>query len=163
MKKTNTARTICYIICALLMVALAAYEFMPFWTVGDESISLQRYIWFPYEHKEVTKMFIAEINSDFSVNDVVLMPIIHLVIGVLGAVLCLIKPKSLWIIVFPLLVSGSGILGYLTNPAFQMTSMWQVGLALSVAVGVTMIIPTIQCIQRIYKWFVPDKLQVEVK
>lgn len=163
MKKTNTARTICYIICAALMIALAAYQFMPFWTVGEDSTSLQGYTWFPDNHKTISKHFRTEINPDFKVNDVILMPLIHLVVGILGAVLCVIMPKKLWIIVFPILDSVAGILGCLTNPYIQMGNGWQIILVLSIAVGVTMIIPTIQCIIRIYKWFVPDKLQVEVK
>lgn len=163
MKKTNTARTICYIICALLMVALAAYQFMPFWTVGEDSTSLQGYTWFPDNHKAISKFFRSEINPDYKVNDVILLPIVSLVVGALGAILCLIYPKKLWIIVFPILDSVMGIVSYLTNPYIQMGEGWQIGLALSIAIGVAIIIPTIQCLHAIYKWLVPDKLQVEAR
>lgn len=162
MKKSNSARTICYIICAVLMVALAVYQFMPFWTAGTDSVSLQGYLWFPENHKEVTNLFKAEVNPDFKVKDIVLMPLIELVIGLLGAFLCVTKTKKLWVVVCPLTCSIAGILGYL-DPVMQLGAMWQVGLVLSIGIGVAAILPSIQCVQRIYKWFVPDKLQVEAR
>ena len=62
------------------------------------------------------------------------MPILVLVSGAVGIVLCIIKAKSALVSLLPAICGISGIWGFLAVPAFQLGSNWVVSLVLCIAV-----------------------------
>ena len=152
MKKKNNPINVFDIICAVLMLALVVCLFMPFWTVGTESISMQEYIWMPEANEAFTDYFQDAIHKDFRVNDVTLVPIFVLVSGVLGAYFCLIKRSKLGACVCTLCCGIIGMIGFLTSPAMQMGAYWQVYLALSIVVTAFGVFMAVQCIKRAIAW-----------
>lgn len=157
MKTKTTPMILCNVICAVLMLALLLFQALPFWDIGTQQISIQQYIGFPADYPELTSYFQAQLNPDFMVNDVVLMPIIVLVIGLLGAVFCIWKCKKCWVFLFPMICGIAGMWGYLTNPAFQMGAMWQLHLVLSILMTLLSIVPLCYCVVQIKQWCFPYK------
>lgn len=131
-KKKLSVGQICCFVCAVLLLALVVCQFMPFWIAEEESASIQAYVWFPQENKDVGNMLTKAV--DVNLNDLVLMPIIVLVSGVVGAIFCAAMQKKVWAAICPLACGIAGIYGYLTQPAFQLGSMWIVHLLLSIVI-----------------------------
>lgn len=150
--KTKTVR-ICNLLCALLMLALVLCQFLPFWSANGDTASLQGYTWWPDDHKEVTNWFKSAVSPDFRANDVVIPTILMLVFGCLGSVFCLLQTKSCWVGFLPLICGGAGIWGYLTNPAYQMGSLWVGHLILAIAITALSIPMLIACVKTVISWF----------
>ena len=73
-------------------------------------------------------------------NDVLGMPILVLVAGAVGVVLCLIKSGSGFASILPAICGVAGVWGFLAKPAFQLGSTWQIQLALSAVILVLAIV-----------------------
>lgn len=147
MKNVSSSRvtSICNIACAVLMLILLVLQFMPFWTVeteeGANSVSIQSFIWFPGDHGDLEDSLGATLgNEEFSVNDVLGMPILVLVAGAAGVVLCLIKSGSGFASILPAICGVAGVWGFLAKPAFRLGSTWQIQLALSAVILVLAIV-----------------------
>lgn len=132
MKKKLTVGQICSVVCAVLLLALVVCQFMPFWTAEEESVSIQKCVWLPQECKDITKMLDKTVEVE--INDIVLMPVVVLVSGVVGAFFCAVQPKKIWAAICPLACGIVGSYGYLTMPAFQLGSMWILHLLLSILI-----------------------------
>ena len=68
MKKKLTVSQICSVVCAVLLLALVVCQFMPFWTAEEESVSIQKCVWFPQECKDITKMLDKTVEAE--INDI---------------------------------------------------------------------------------------------
>lgn len=118
---------VCNVVCAVLMLLLVVLQFLPFWhyTANDAeaAASIQAYIWFPDDHKAL-ESYLAEQIDGYSINSIVLMPILHLLLGVTGLVLCLKMCSHPLVALFPTTVGGVGLWGFLSQAALRMGSMW---------------------------------------
>lgn len=146
MKIQLTSTRIANWIALLLILAMIVLLFTPYWTYETKEknpetgkretvtkeISISEYVWFPKEHRDMTKEFkalypeipkkateeeIAKIPQ-FWINDLVLMPALVLLLGlVIGAI-------SLWYSDVPfssllaLALGGLGAYSYITRPEF---------------------------------------------
>jgi len=122
-------------LCALLMLVLLILQFMPFWQYGEETnlaSSMQSYIWFPNDHKELTSYIESHID-DYNINQILLLPIITLVAGACGIVLCLIRGDHPAVHLFPAVCGVVGIWGYLSSPVYQLGSNWMLHLVVCIA------------------------------
>lgn len=124
-KASNLTPTL-NVICAILMLVLLVMQFMPFWTYGDPatSVSIQGYIWFPGNHTGLDQALKESVSADYSINDVLLMPILTLVLGAAGIVLCLLKSANPFVSLLPAACGLAGTWGYLTGTAFHVGSGW---------------------------------------
>jgi|GEM_PF-1238919 len=154
MSKINY-KSVCNFTCCALLLALLILQFLPgYWTCqrstadvnGEfptESASLQEYIWTPAEFLYFEKYFEKEFGKDFELNQVIVMPVVTLVCGVLGIICGLIKHDKAWPGILAALAGIVGAYGYLMQPFFQMGPNWQVHLAVCIAlavVSVTMLV-----------------------
>ena len=131
-RKTNHSVKFVNTACAALMLLLFACQLLPFWSAEGESASIQGYIWFPHHYNGLSSFFKAE--AGLTVNDIILMPIIVAVVGLLGAFLCLRKSDRVWTAICPAVCGLAGMIGYLTQPVFRMGNLWWLHLLLSVAI-----------------------------
>jgi len=122
-----------YVTVALMLV-LFLLQFLPFYSSADGSdvVSMQGYVWWPLEHKDVTKVFTDAYGRDWDAAQMVLMPVLVLVCACVGAFFELKNPKKLWPCTFPLIGSGSAVFFYLTNPIYQMNGIWVLQFAVAV-------------------------------
>lgn len=129
MKKTK----ICNIMCIVLMAILFILHFMPFWSYDGMSTSIQSYVWFPTDHTELETYIAGQVGGDYSINSIILMPVIVLVTTVVGMVLCTIKPNNSWMALIPLGCGLAGIWGYLSKAAFRLGTNWVLHLIICIA------------------------------
>lgn len=134
-RKASNLTPILNVICAVLMLVLLVLQFMPFWTYGDPAtpVSIQGYIWFPGDHTGLDKALKESVSTDYSINDVLLMPILTLVLGAVGIVLCLIQSDNPFVSLLPAACGLAGTWGYLTGAAFHVGSGWEFHLILCIA------------------------------
>ena len=141
MKKFSENRTmICNLICTVLMVILLVLQFMPFWSYGDQSNSIQGYIWFPTECDELEDYFVENVGSDYSVNDVVVMPITTLFATVGTVVLFVFFKERIFTAIVPAICGVVGIYGYLSKPIYQLGAGWGFHVVLCVAITVAAVL-----------------------
>jgi len=134
--------SVCNLIAAVLLVSLLVLQFMPFWQFGENqemSASIQGYIWFPTDHKDLEAYFEQETGAKHDINSVLLMPILVLVLGAVGVVLCLMKNDRLWAAAFPTACGAVGLWGYLATAVIKLGVNWGLHLIVClalVAIGV---------------------------
>ena len=137
-RKASNLTPILNVICAVLMLVLLVLlvlQFMPFGTYGDPAtpVSIQGYIWFPGDHTGLDKALKESVSADYSINDVLLMPILTRVLGAVGIVLCLIQSDNPFVSLLPAACGLAGTWGYLTGAAFHVGSGWVFHLILCIA------------------------------
>lgn len=126
MKKENLVKYISFAL-AVLILGLLVMQFLPFWTTEKETVSINGYLWMPNEHKSVTKLFKAELDDKkFDPIKIVLWPVLTLLLGVAGIVLCILKRGELLPCLMTLLCGVTGVLTYFTNPVYQMGANWTI-------------------------------------
>lgn len=107
-----------------LMGLLLILHFMPYWSYEGISTSIQTYIWSPSDHAQLETYLASQIGGEFSINNILLMPILVLVMTVAGIILCLWKWETPLMSLIPLFCGLVGVWGYLFKPAFQLGSNW---------------------------------------
>ena len=134
MKKENLVKYISFAL-AVLILGLLVMQFLPFWTTEKETVSMNEYLWMPNEHKSVTKLFKAELDDKkFDPIKIVLWPVLTLVLGVAGIVLCILKRGEFLPCLMTVLCGATGVLTYVTNPVYQMGANWQLHAAVAAVV-----------------------------
>ena len=132
--KTNIVKYLSFAL-AIVILALLVMQFLPFWTTEKETVSINDYLWLPNEHKSVTKLFKAELDDKkFDPIKIVLWPVLTLVLGVAGIILCFIKKDTLLPYLMTILCGLAGMLTYLTNPVYQWGANWIVHLIVAIVV-----------------------------
>ena len=149
---TNMVR-ICNIVSLLLLVAILVCQFLPFWTVGDKQVSIQEYTWITWEQDDLTDSFEDTFGKDYMVKDLVLTPFAIVAGVILAAIFCLKNLKKSGAAFIPFIVGVIGIVGYLTVPILMMGQLWQLHLALCIAMTVISMIPLINCLTATINWF----------
>ena len=134
-QKVSTQSKILSFVTAAVLVVLVVLLFTPFWswTVKEKTgvASVNDYVWFPGDQKDLVKWFQAETGAKPVINDIVLCPILMLIAGVVGAVLLVLKPGSKIVPVLPVVAGVSAVVGFLTTAELQLGANWW----LQVAVG----------------------------
>ena len=117
-------------ICVFFMLALLLLQFMPFWQYGDPAaeVSIQGYIWLPNEHTGLDALFQKTLDADYTINQVLAMPILVLVLGAAGTVCCLVYSNKPLVSLLPLSCGLAGLVGYLAQPAFRLGANWSIHL-----------------------------------
>ena len=132
--KTNIVKYLSFAL-AIVILALLVMQFLPFWTTEKETVSINDYLWMPNEHKSVTKLFKAELDDKkFDPIKIVLWPVLTLVLGVAGIILCFIEKDTLLPYLMTILCGLAGMLTYLTNPVYQWGANWIVHLIVAIVV-----------------------------
>jgi len=138
--------SVCNVICAVLLLILLVFQFTPFWHYGEDAsiaTSINGYIWFPTENTQLENYLKEQLNSDFSVESILAMPIIVLLAGAIGFVLCLIKADNPIVSLLPAAAGAVGVWGYLTKGAFKLGANWQIHLILCFAILVIALVSLI--------------------
>lgn len=130
-----TKSKVLHYVSALILVVLLVLQFVPFWQVGEAedqtTVSISSYIWMPSDNKALDKQMESTFGKDYSLNDVILCPVLVLVLCAVGAVLCVMKPGKLGVSVLPTLAGLIGVFGYATTPALQLGMNWTLHLAVA--------------------------------
>lgn len=125
------------IILAVLMLALLALQFLPYWTVTatGEQVSIQEYTWLPLDNEELTEQFEDMYGKkNYNLNDVVGMPVLVFFFTILTVVCTAITRGKSWVGIFPAVAGIGAIIGYLTLPVYQLNALWVAHVALGAVV-----------------------------
>jgi len=158
MKKVLLSKNkICSIICIVLLVAVMAAQFLPYWhgefveesikegqkvSVTDTSISVAQYVWFPKDHANFGKWLGTTAaqtygaDAEIDINDFVFVPAFQLLISFIGIVALGIKFGKYQPSFFAGVSGVLGLVGFLTSPYLKLGSLW----GLFVAINVLLII-----------------------
>lgn len=139
-KPVSRVRVLNYI-CAALALVLIATQFLPFWgcyqckTCGDgKIISILQYVWFANDHKSgLTTVLQDYYIPGFKAMDVVGTSVLILLTAAFSLLLCLAKPQKLTSTLAPLAAGLCCVIGYLTQPAYQMGQLWILHLVIGIA------------------------------
>lgn len=119
MKTLSLVSRICCFLCVALMLALIIIQFVPYWTVEEETVSMAEMIWFPTEHKDITKVWKKEmkaLDSEFKMNGLVPMPILSMAAAGIGIFVCLFKNKSWGSALLPIISGGAMAYALMIHP-----------------------------------------------
>ena len=113
---------------ALMMLAVVVLLFTPFWHFGEgeaaQAVSINSYVWFPGDHAELEVYFQNALGEKTDINQIIVSPILLLVFGALGTVICTLKADNKAVFLLPLAVGIAGICGFATVPALRLGSTW---------------------------------------
>lgn len=131
-------------------------------TTKDWTVSIQQYTWLSdFEcSKGVFEFFSKIFNTDdytFMLNDIKDMPVLVFFFSLIGAYFGFAKSKNPLSSIFALCTSISAVVGYLTQPIFQMGMLWQVHLVVAILIGLAAVLPTVEYIRRAIDWLNPNK------
>lgn len=129
MKLELTSTRIINWISLLMILVMIVLLFTPYWTYTTKeknpetgkreevtkTISINDYVWFPYNHKDLTKGFenMYENKDDFWINDMVLMPVLVLLAGTVFGVISLWHSAVPFSSLLALFLGSLGLYGYL--------------------------------------------------
>ena len=169
MRKTFRGAPIFTIISLLMIVAMIAMLFVPYWQTevtekNDEGkkvdvvkeISISEFTWFPKDYKDLQKDYEKQFDVDFIINDEATMPAILLV---LGFALCIFSLARINSALGSLSALGLGIFsayGYWTSNFLKTGFTWQTNLIVSIAAAAVGLIGSI-----VFLVFFIRKLQAE--
>lgn len=153
MKKNNLV-LISNIISTVLILLLVATQFLPFWSCTgcknheDKMISISDYLWQTKKHTPVTNKM-TEVYQNyfggslkdgdgkawkFEANDVVTIPLIAVITGVIAIVGLILKPKKILSTLAACIGGAVGVVGYLSNLALQAGQNWVLHLVVAIIV-----------------------------
>ncbi len=169
MRKTFRGAPIFTIVSLLMVVAMIAMLFVPYWQTevkekNEEGkkvdvvkeISISEFTWFPKDYKDLQKDYEKQFDVDFIINDEVTMPALLLVLGV---TLCIFSLARINSALGSLSALGLGIFStysYLTSNFLKTGLTWQTNLIVSIAATAVGLISTI-----VFLVFFIRKLQAE--
>jgi len=125
----NPIKTI-NIVCVLLMTVLVLMQFLPFWTVEGETISVMHYMGFPDEHNNLTSWLDDTVAGGFAINNLVGWFFFTVALSIVGAVLCIKNWDKPLAGLLPGICGVVGIAYCVSEPAFRLGQTWVVQLLL---------------------------------
>ena len=136
MSKLNVTKILNYV-SALLLIVLLVLQFTPYWSFGEGAkageASVSQYIWLPSDYKTLTKE-LEKTFDDYSINNIIVPPIVVLVAGAVGIVLSILMAGKAVPCILPVLAGGVGLWGWLTMPVFKLGASWGIQVALMAVV-----------------------------
>lgn len=129
-------------ISLLVILATVVLLFQPNWTYETKEkvdgkrvdvtkeISINEYVWFPNEHKDMTKVFenmYEELYGDkdyFWINDMVTMPVLFLALGIGLGILSLWHQLTPMASALALFLGGYGANSFLVRPEWKIGAMY---------------------------------------
>lgn len=140
--KKNLGRIV-NILCVVLLIGVLVTQFLPFWSyeAKDETVtvSIDGYVWFPEDHKELTKDFgeILQITEKKKIQpNLVIEAALLFVACVVSIIFLVAKSGHKFTAVLPLITGILGIKQYLGNYLFQIGQNWQLHLAVCIVLAV---------------------------
>lgn len=119
--------------CAAVMLLMVVLLFVPFWNTGEQTVSINSYVWMPSDQRALETYFADTLGEKVDINSVVTAPVFLLLLGALGAVLSIFKGQSAFGSLLGIPFGIVGIWGYATCPVLRLGSMWGLHLALCIA------------------------------
>lgn len=156
LKPLNHSHTtkINYLSAAILLV-IVILLFTPFWHFGEgetaESVSINSYVWFPGDQRNLEDYFQEALGEKVDLNAFVAGPIMMLVFGAAGVIVCCLKADCAAASLLPIVAGGGGIWAYATTAALRLGSMWEVQMGLCIAalgLGLVNMISTISAAKK---------------
>ena len=120
MEKLKNPQTLLKILGIVLMIVIAAVQFLPYWQLEDEAVSINSYVWFPNDHKDVGKYIKAEVGEEVNIYSIIPAPVVTLLFAVLGIAALAKYPKLPLSAVCGVVVGIVGLWNYLTCPAYAL-------------------------------------------
>jgi len=149
-KKLNITK-ICHWVSAVLLIVLLVLQFTPYWSFGEGDkageASVSQYIWLPSDYKTLTKE-LEKTFDDYSINDIILPPILVLVLGAVGVVLGVLMAGKPLAGIIPTLCGAAGLWGWLTMPVLKMGATWGIQVALMAVILVVGVVSLVTMIQK---------------
>lgn len=127
-------------VCAFLMVVLIVLQFVPFWELDGQRVSICGYIWLPLDYAELTAHFTEAVNPDFTVDSLVLSSLLQLVVPATGIALFLYNRES---VIVPYCTAAAGLVGvwpFLSKSVFRLGMNWQIHFTFATALLVAAVI-----------------------
>lgn len=112
------------LICALLMALLVLLQFMPFWTVDGETVSVMHYMGFPDEHNNLSSWLDGTVSGGFMINDLVAWFFFTVVLAIVGVVLCIKYREKALVALIPSACGIVGVLYCINEQAFRLGQTW---------------------------------------
>lgn len=122
------------ILCAVLLLAVLVTQFLPFWTVEEDTSSISGYLWLANSHKVLGKQMTTWLGGATTLSNFAGMPALLFVLCVLGIALSALRIRSLLVSIVALLAGVVGTYQYLAMPIFQTGANWQLHLVFSILV-----------------------------
>lgn len=137
-------------VCGIILFAILVMMFVPYWSYKglddngeyvDKTTSINGYVWFPLEHKELKNdVFNGDVSAadpyqePVDANDLALPIGFQILFGAFGVVLCFLKPKNTLVSLLVIACGLFGIYGYAFVGALRMGAayVWIINLVLSV-------------------------------
>ncbi len=132
MKKINLVR-ILNIVAILLLLAMVICQFLPNWTMKEETLSVSEYVWRPHEHKTFTKQLQKTLDTELDAGSIVGLHIILAAGSIVGIWFSIAKNKSLLPAVIYGLVGVYGVLQMPGNVIFRAGNHYMIFFILCIA------------------------------
>lgn len=134
----------------ILLVILLVLQFLPYWhwvdEKGPQSLSIQGYVWIPYHGTDFDSDFevkaAADSNTRFfreNIQDnsfwpdrIAVATALQLIFAVLGVILFMRFPETPLVSLFTVVASLCGLVNYLGDSIFSVSSLWMFHLTVQV-------------------------------
>lgn len=143
MEKLKNPQTLLKILGIVLMIVIAAVQFLPYWQLEEEAVSINSYVWFPNDHKDVGKYIKAEVGEEVNIYSIIPAPVVTLLFAVLGIAAFAKYPKLPLSAVCGVVVGIVGLWNYLTCPAYALGANQTLHLVLF---GVVLAVNALACL-----------------
>ena len=146
LKKLNVTKSILNYVGAALSLVMLVMQFVPFWTYGDKTASINNFVWLKATDGELTSWFASNatgFNAYADMNSLVLAPVLMFVLCILGVIFCTKNSKAAFISLIPFFCGVIGVIGYLTQPVLQLGELWTLHIAISAALVLVGLVATV--------------------
>ncbi len=148
MNVNKIAKIMC-LVAAVMMLAVLIIQFLPFWSVNEDTTSVMGYVALPKAHTGINKffreMFKADFGIKFSMKYVYPMPVVVFFSCILGLFMCAKTYGKFLSFVLPTVAGVYGAQGYLLNIVFRYGMSWQLHLIACIILGLVGIAGMIVC------------------
>ncbi len=130
-------------ICSALMLAATALMFIPF-TFKEKTASVMGYMLIPVNYKSTFGPVFERSIENFSINDIVTIPVLLFVIAILGSIFCAGYHKNIAPVLLAIAWGVICIIGCIFNPLMVLDGLKIVYIVLAVGIVATGVINLIQ-------------------